>query len=1049
MTIPTGPDSQLSTGIIGSRQLVAVQTFAIARLTSDPVALIPGTFIAVTGRGPKDSNESGKTSFLAAVALLMGDPEWQITSNGTANTVNLLFEPVIAGASTQLVDAADRGYIAGVFAESDGSRPHSVWLQISNDSPHVQVRHHPGAHLLTDGTDDERHRAAPAFYQQLGVEALGSSEYANQLYGRSPKVLAYVASRGQVRSRPSLLKLEAGTYSPDHIGDALITLSGRSSLLEHDKGQRKALDDKRDKYAKALQRHEQALAREDTMLREAEARDELRRKIGSAEADRRAALARILLDETAQLRSAEILLPQTAATLKTTTDLLGDLEAQKTDASNLTGLERACETADQTKNQCLTDLTNAQTEERRLVEELAKAQKALDEARTLSAAHTGETAAALQEQLTLLAQQMAEAEINRGIAQRDTLNYADQLSKAEQGQAGLAGEVLHALAAEEDITGVGLLDQIDLDDQMRDRWEAALHPWRDAVCVAHTDLPAALTALTALPGAVLITEDPGRTATATAPTCHATTWPEGVRSAPEPARQFLHALAAQTQWIQQPPHSSVDALGVHIVGSFPNPTVGRDALCAQLRARHDEALLGQQRAENLLEHLARRVTLAEAELTRAQAFEALTQLQKDHSEATDRLTRRRRSLPQVATLLEEAVDAWAMAKTALSGRKQRIEELERRILETKITFQNCDRERREQEAVIERDGASTAAADLGLDAEAARTLLNWPADWLPTQYTQLLNEAPLPPAAPHGEPPRERRSAAQLHMSANATVDGCMVALTLRAATSGYPTVALAHASRFDDADPDAKADTALQALSEWLTDNEAADADIHTTVEKVRAERLEENAFISRSVESLAEELRHTQESIIQRVAGALDNITTALDQLNRNAGLFGADLHYQIDPPTDTDHSWRCSVTPRWRRNPNGPMLAYDTVTNTAQEKLFSIHLVLAALLAAPHAQGRVLVLDELGDSLGQEHRREVLSAITNVSTAHGITVLGTCQDTLMRDVAPVCGQILYFQYPSKSEYLNRPTRMFGYDSQVGRVELTAELLTRRLTR
>ncbi|MCX4596727.1 hypothetical protein OG819_45910 [Streptomyces sp. NBC_01549] len=78
-------------------------------------------------------------------------------------------------------------------------------------------------------------------------------------------------------------------------------------------------------------------------------------------------------------------------------------------------------------------------------------------------------------------------------------------------------------------------------------------------------------------------------------------------------------------------------------------------------------------------------------------------------------------------------------------------------------------------------------------------------------------------------------------MAANATVDGCMVALTLRAATSGYPTVALAHVSRLDDADPDAKADAALQALSEWLTDNEAADADIHTTVEKVRAERPEE----------------------------------------------------------------------------------------------------------------------------------------------------------------------------------------------------------------
>ncbi|GGU41238.1 hypothetical protein GCM10010244_79310 [Streptomyces coeruleorubidus] len=47
-----------------------------------------------------------------------------------------------------------------------------------------------------------------------------------------------------------------------------------------------------------------------------------------------------------------------------------------------------------------------------------------------------------------------------------------------------------------------------------------------------------------------------------------------------------------------------------------------------------------------------------------------------------------------------------------------------------------------------------------------------------------------------------------------------------------------------------------MQTLSEWLTDNEAVDADIHTTVEKVRAERLEENACISGSVETLAEEL-------------------------------------------------------------------------------------------------------------------------------------------------------------------------------------------------
>jgi hypothetical protein len=122
---------------------------------------------------------------------------------------------------------------------------------------------------------------------------------------------------------------------------------------------------------------------------------------------------------------------------------------------------------------------------------------------------------------------------------------------------------------------------------------------------------------------------------------------------------------------------------------------------------------------------------------------------------------------------------------------------------------------------------------------------------------------------------------------------------------------------------------------------------------------------------------------------------------------------------------------------------MLPYDNVTNTAQEKLFSIHLVLAALLAAPDARGRVLILDELADSLGAEHRREVLDAIAIAAQEHRITILATCQDSIMAEAKPYCREVLYFHYPSKSMPLNRPTRMFGFDRNRDRVELTAEEL------
>jgi hypothetical protein len=60
-------------GIVADRHLIAIQTFDISRLTTHPVEIVPGTFVAVSGVGPDgDSNGSGKTSFQAAVSVLLG-----------------------------------------------------------------------------------------------------------------------------------------------------------------------------------------------------------------------------------------------------------------------------------------------------------------------------------------------------------------------------------------------------------------------------------------------------------------------------------------------------------------------------------------------------------------------------------------------------------------------------------------------------------------------------------------------------------------------------------------------------------------------------------------------------------------------------------------------------------------------------------------------------------------------------------------------------------------------------------------------------------------
>jgi hypothetical protein len=108
-----------------------------------------------------------------------------------------------------------------------------------------------------------------------------------------------------------------------------------------------------------------------------------------------------------------------------------------------------------------------------------------------------------------------------------------------------------------------------------------------------------------------------------------------------------------------------------------------------------------------------------------------------------------------------------------------------------------------------------------------------------------------------------------------------------------------------------------------------------------------------------------------------------------------------------------------------------------------VFAIQLVLAALLAADGARGRVLVLDELGNSLGDTNRRNVLASLHQVARDKDLTILGTCQDSVIRDAAEQCGEILWFHHASDADPYNQPTRAWGYDEQEERVRLVAPWL------
>jgi hypothetical protein len=147
-----------ATGLIGPRRLLVVQTIRIARLNSLPVPLVPDALVLVSGKGPKDSNDCGKTNLLAAISLLLGDPEWRTAGTIGHHVAGLLFSEGHSGSPRGQYSDATHGYAAGVFAFPGQAAQTAVtiWCRINrstgSNQPYVQVRAATGVLLAAGDT---------------------------------------------------------------------------------------------------------------------------------------------------------------------------------------------------------------------------------------------------------------------------------------------------------------------------------------------------------------------------------------------------------------------------------------------------------------------------------------------------------------------------------------------------------------------------------------------------------------------------------------------------------------------------------------------------------------------------------------------------------------------------------------------------------------------------------------------------------------------------------------------------------------------------------
>jgi hypothetical protein len=1014
------PHGQASTGVVGNRQLISVQTFDIARLTTDPVPIVPGAFDVVSGRGPKgDSNESGKTTFLAAVSLLHAEGQWRLETDHGRRASGLLFEPATAGVADAEYRGADHGYIVGVFAHPGQPQDSqlTVWMRVSVSAPYILVRHTAGLRVAHGESDQERYEQADALWEALGKGTeIGSRKLAGDLYGDAPRCIAYLDTSLRPGA-PSLLSQQMTEMTPARIAEALIALTGRESMLDHEQEQRRLFSEQHLKLEAKVFADKQTRRDEDTELSAVEDRNRARTALGEGEHLWRLHFARGYLDAVAEdelagkaVGTAEAAVQSTqrevdtaAATfarLRDDTDLAQAALRAKGEVDRLEGRHEEA-----IQHVVLADRDLQTLSQNRL--ELLDTRHGWDGRSSADAQHADDLA---QEALT-------EARDTRVNAEREHRGDLEALADAQAGDGGPAGPALAALT-DAGVAAIALLDNVTLQDAARQRWEPMLWPHRAAVVVAPCDEERAVEALAALPGAVVVAAD-GPLDAGRAELDGAT--------ASVPVGRFLAALTARTEHRNNPSRAADPALGEATLGGFLALIAGRAARVAAAQSIADASARMCSQARDA-ERAARLCAEAEAaQLASARAADELKELAAEEKRLRTEKQSADSTLAGVRKLLATAKDAHLQAASTAHNHGARIELALTflRVRESEhATAQGQLRERQEERArgrlpYWERGWAGNADEALALLDGQPPNLATGKKDSLRRRSAESLKEAldtylrgvpdtEVPPDLAEARTRRQQLADGVVGVGGS-EVDFASVARPLRDHLDG------------------------LAERDELQSDR----------IHHEQARRADELSALETEVGRLDGDLRIVQDMVAGSIESALLAISARLDGLVRRRGGFGAELRVTYERPDSPAATWLWKVAPHWRRSPGGPMTSYQMPANGAQVKVFAIQLVLAALLAAEGGSGRLLVLDELGNSLGDENRKDVLADLNEVARDQNVTILGACQDGVLADAAAACGQILWFERTAQTDVYNRPTRAWGFDADGDRVEALAAWL------
>lgn len=1002
-------------GIVGARELIALQTFDISSLTSHPVPIVPRMFVAVTGIGPRrDSNGSGKSSFLGATSLLLGDPQWGLNNDGR-QARNLMFNPASAGLDVNLgFRPAEVAYIAGVFAPTPTSPAReclTVWMRLQATAPFITTRWITGVHLADEGDDSANLALADGLWRAMPpANEIGPRSYVQKMFGDSARCLAYLDANIR-KSSKSLLSQAFPQYTPEEIAEALIGLTGRDTTLEAEENQRAKHDRASTDLIARREEDAEATRRETQGLASARHRDQARAHLETGTHEWQLHYAAGLLDSIEKDRVV-------AQAIETAEERVADAQNEV-----LIAKARVADLSDMKELQSDFDV------KRRAFDELEAKAKELGENRAVHVAgmtpltenverlraladeHDGRTVEQALHELTTAGAALERARDSERDMVRAVQAAEDGLAQAEAGAGGDAGATLDALAAA-DIAAAGLLDAITLPADARAAWEPRLWPYRHAALICAQDHEAALRALRELPGAMLVLTD--------GPLGTDSDGPDGITTA-APIRQFLEQVAARTQHETDPDRAVDHDLSHVTLGGFALPVTGADARIERARDdlnRAGDLLVDAQGAARLA--LARRdmadrihqgaVAAAELPIARhhrdttaaaiATIDETLIAMRSQREKAEDEKLEAQLRVLNHEQMLNQARGALTSADNALS------------LAREDLNKHRSDRAQSQTDWYLRRWGGTSEAARAALDANGS--------DLSAKRWRNRANE-------------ELSKAITAYRLAMDMVVPAALESAIDARARAGTDDIAV---DTFDF-------DTVATPLRDLLEETRENDQRLERETHREQDRRRKVIGESQTELDAIQRELNTLQQAIHSRVHHSLTSISDAFGALDLQRGGFGARLTVEGTAPAGPSDPWRWRVTPEWKRSKSSPFVPYHQQANSAQVKVAAIQLVLAALLAGERASGRVLILDELGDSLGEVNRRDVLEAIGSVAQAQGVTILGTCQDDVLPAAVRVCGQLLYFEHPSENDAYNLPTSAWGFDDRGEHVRLTARFL------